>query len=254
MKRTFTGYDRSKGGLQKKARVYAKKKMASKRTQAVVKRAVAQMAEKKQVWTGWNTSDIDDDLTTNADFFCLNLIQQGDGAWNRVGRKIQLESVRLRGTITTIFVPQTTTLNRISQTVRLILLWDAEPHGSAAEAFDSVFNSVDQVGNRQTRLYAPVNPDKRERYRIIRDMSFSMNAQLALSGGTENKEYQKLVIDEFIPLKGLTSVYSVTSDPLTIASVQTGALYLIMRAHTDNTSLCWSNSEDTHALLTYTDL
>ena len=34
---------------------------------------------------------------TNAGIYVLNLVQQGNGSWNRVGRKTHSSSVRLRG-------------------------------------------------------------------------------------------------------------------------------------------------------------
>jgi len=43
---------------------------------------------------------------TNGDCFVLNLVQQGAGSWNRVGRKIRMKSLRLKGLITAALLPQ----------------------------------------------------------------------------------------------------------------------------------------------------
>ena len=53
--------------------------------------------EKKGLDTNLYIASVINTSNTNTNCFVVNLIQQGSGSWNRVGRKVNLKSLRIKG-------------------------------------------------------------------------------------------------------------------------------------------------------------
>lgn len=211
-------------------------------------------AEKKGVDTDFSTASVILTTNTNAGITVLNLIQQGTGSWNRVGRKVQLKSIRIKAVATFEYVPAAVTGIIDSATVRMILVWDKQPSGAAIPTFDTIFGHTDQTGTEATTFLDSIKYDNMDRFKILRDVVIPAQPQLwnnsALSTNTTRSDYK---IDEYVQLRDREVVYSGQSNPMTIADISTGALYLIFRADTSAVGAFWS-IQNAWARLRYTDI
>lgn len=199
-------------------------------TDAQIVQMSKQLGEKKGVDIGIAHTGVVSTTNTNANIDVLNLVQAGTGSWNRVGRKIHLKSVRVRGLITAAFRPAATTEDLIGQTLRMILVWDKQPSGAAIPTFDTIFGTTTQAGVEATTLLDPVKYDNMGRFQVLRDKVWDFNPPTHVSGGTEDDYNMVFNFDEFVKLGNRETVFSGQSNPMTIADISTGALYLIFRS------------------------
>lgn len=156
----------------------------------------------------------------------LATIQVGTGEYNRVGNKVALKSLRIRFSITSA-TPTTPQLG--PNVARLMVIYDRQPNG-AYPTIANLLNLIRQDGTAVNgTCWSSINLNLLERFIVLMDKCFTLPS--ILSDGTEvgvwpmNEELY--MIDEFIKLKNLETVYSNTASPLAIAQVQVGALYLL---------------------------
>lgn len=217
--------------------------------------AVRRAGEKKGFDTGLTIAAVIDTTNTNGDCFVLNLCQQGAGYWNRIGRKINLESVRLRGIAQFNFAPVATTAALISNTLRMVLVWDKQPSGGAIPTFDTVFGTTGQDGTEGTTFLNPVKFDNMDRFSVLKDWVCSQMPHAALSSGTTNPVTVQVPFDEYVKLGGREVVFLGQTAPMTIADISTGALYVYFRVETNTASTgTVSIDNSSFARLRYTDL
>jgi len=105
--------------------------------------AVRNASEKKGVDTSIALTPVIATTNTNASSFVLNLIQAGNGSWNRVGRKVHLKSLRLRGHLRWLYGNNAGTNNLDANAVRMVVVWDKQPSGGAIPTFDAIFGKTD---------------------------------------------------------------------------------------------------------------
>ena len=74
-------------------------RMAARRAEPARFIRPARAGETKGMDTDISTGAIVSTTNTNANIGVLNLVQQGAGAWNRVGRKIHAKSIRIKGVV-----------------------------------------------------------------------------------------------------------------------------------------------------------
>ena len=106
-------------------------------------------------------------IAVGPDMLVLNPVQQGTGFYQRVGSRMVMKSLHLRGTID--IVNTTTTLN---QALRLIVFYDRSANG-AAPTIQNVIQSRDQAGAATTSIFSEINLDNRDRFVILRDIQIS---------------------------------------------------------------------------------
>lgn len=246
-----------KAGLYNKgAKVYRKYKAGAKGKQptpAQVKQAVRAM---KQDIGGVDTSlllsPVIATTTTNASSFVLNLIQQGTGSWNRIGRKVTLQSVRLRFAVFHQYFVEAVTLNLAGNRLRIVLVWDKSPNSGSIPTYDTVFGLTDQTGAEATTLLSPVKYDNMGRFSILRDCIITpVVTTTPAVGGTGDKVLNYYEVDEFVKLNGKETTYSATSSPSTIADISTGALLLYFRAEENTAQNFMGVAADAFARLRY---
>jgi len=219
-----TGYNRATGGLTAAAR--------GKSLNRAVAAAVRKTVEKKGVdFPLTIAGPITAATNTNGDCFVVDLVQQGAGSWNRVGRKIELQSLRLRGVLTWVYDAAAVTNNVVGNTLRMVVVWDKQPSGAAIPTFDTVFGVTGQDGSETTTFLNPVKYDNMDRFSVLRDCVMDFVPLIYNAGaGTVNATQENRAFDEFIPLKGREVVFLGQSAPMTIADVSTGAVYVYFRA------------------------
>ena len=167
---------------------------------------------------------------TNAHAVVLNLIQPGTGSWNRVGRKAHLRSLRLIGTALFINSVQAASLDQYMTPLRMVVVWDKQPSGAAIPTFDAIFGITDQNGSESSTVMAPLRYDNMDRFQVLKDSR--LQVQLGgLSGNTTGTadNYYYIPFDEYVPLGNRETVFSGQSNPMTIADISTGALYVYFR-------------------------
>lgn len=154
----------------------------------------------------------------------LNNITQGADATQRIGRKIQIKSIRVRVSVrinddVTTAVPVTnnvlTQYDTVTSTygtpmsVRLVLVWDKQPNGSQAGS-GQVFESMNGFNGSDSMM----NLDNRDRFVILADETKIVSP---MGIGAAHFDIYKEC--------DLTTIYSSAVSPQTIASIQSGALY-----------------------------
>jgi len=207
--------------------------------------------EMKGVDTDLSVTAVVGTTNTNANIQVLNLIQQGNGSWNRVGRKTHLSSVRIKGAITFITAPVLATGVASAPSLRILLVWDKQPSGSAIPSFDTMFGITAQDGTESCPdVTCPLKYDNMDRFVVLKDMYMTAPCNPSFSIGSGPQISVNVGIDEYLKLKDLESVYSGQSSPMTIADISTGALYFIVRSQLSGTS---SVNVDGIARLRYKD-
>lgn len=153
----------------------------------------------------------------------LNGVQQGPAFYERIGRKITPKSLLIRA----IYLFQYGGGTAIqSRPLRVAVVWDSQPT-SSFPALNDIFDSKDENGAAINNPFlSGPNMDNRERFKILRDDVIQVDLQTPrpadTSGGVQYC-YEKFII---LP-KGATTSFSGTSNPMTVASIERGALYLV---------------------------
>lgn len=190
----------------------------------------ARAGETKGMDTDISTGAVVDTTNTNANIYVTNLIQQGAGSWNRVGRKIHASSLRIKGFVRFTMVPTVATGITILPSIRMIVVWDKQPSGSAIPAFDTIFGITDQSGTESCPdITCPPRYDNMDRFQVLREFFWNPPAMAIAATGTGPSNTIAVEVDEYIKLNRLESVYSGQSAPMTIADISTGALYVCIR-------------------------
>lgn len=245
-KRTVLGYNRAAGGLTSAARYRGNK--------AAIKKVIRSVMEKKGVDTILTVSSVLLTTNTNAGSFVLNLIQAGNGSWNRVGRKVNLTHVRLTGIARLTYEAAATTGVVAGSTLRMVVVWDKQPSGAAIPSFDVIFGSTVQDGTEATAYLDSIKYDQMDRFSILRDCRIQMNPPTDNNqGGTSDQVSQDYPFDEFIKLNNREVVFSGQSAPMTIADISTGAIYVFFRSNANSGANTVSITSDSKSRLRYQD-
>lgn len=210
--------------------------------------------EKKGVDTSLEiTGPIAITTNTNTDSFVLNLIRTGNGSWNRVGRKVFLKSIRLRGQAIFVCGPEAVSATRRGGSLRMVLVWDKQPSGGAIPAFDAIFGHTNQDGSEATTFTDAIKYDNMGRFKILKDCMMDVNPT-AINTETDKEIVFSHSFDEYVPLKNKVTIFSGESAPMTIADISTGALYVYFRASVGTNNINdFSISNDSYARLRYSD-
>lgn len=218
--------------------------------------AVRRAGEKKGMDTPLSVGAVVATTNTNDDALVLNLVQQGAGSWNRIGRKVNLTSVRLRGIARHTSATAATSGDLNANGLRMIVVWDKQPSGAAIPTFDTIFGLTQQDGTESATYLAPVRYDNMDRFSVLRDCHITMSPQLWNNeGGTTDAARYDYAFDEYIKLGTREVVYLGQSNPMTIADISTGALYVYFRAEADTAGTNQvAIDADSFARLRYSDL
>lgn len=193
---------------------------------------------------------------TNGDSFTLNLISPGTASYNRVGRKIYMKNLRLRGYANYEMALQATTNDIVQAPLRMVVVYDQQPSG-AVPTFADIFGTTLQDGTEGSTAIAPVRYDNTQRFRVLCDHLINPQAEPKATpptGGTSNRVNSVFEFDKFIPLRGLETVYSGQNVPCTIADISSGGLYVFFRATVATHAIAdWSITSTSFARLRYTD-
>lgn len=168
---------------------------------------------------------------TNASSFVLNLVRSGTGYYQRVGSKIAMKSLRLRFSVHSVATPAATTADVQANYLRMVVVYDNSPNSGSIPTFDTIFGSTLQDGTEASGQLDTLRYDNTSRFTVLRDRVIDVNPAAITTAGTTNIMTSLTHVDDFIPLKGLMAHFSGDSTPMTIADIQSGALYVFFRSN-----------------------
>jgi len=190
---------------------------------------------------------------TNAGVYILNLVQQGAGSWNRVGKRIKMKSLRVKILCEALFDNNGGADPTRGAVMRFVVVYDKQSTGAAQPTFDTIFGETAQNGTESSNVMANLRFDNTDRFKVIRDMVVTLCPN-AIPGAAEQGVVHKAFIDEYIDLKDLTTVFGGQTAPMTIADISSGALYLYLRADpTSAPNTACATTGESVARLRYTD-
>lgn len=170
---------------------------------------------------------------TASNIILLNGIQTGAAFYNRVGSRVEMRNLHIRGQVTNA-------ATSTSCMLRLLIVYDRQPTG-ALPVISDILQSRDQVGTATTGGISEINLDNRDRFAILRDMQYyapsCTNTAGVLTNGPQfpGQDNQQWDVNEFIKLKSLGTHYKSSTNPSVIADIATGALYACFVATVDAT-------------------
>lgn len=209
--------------------------------------------EKKGVDISIELSPVLDTTSTNGSSFVLNLIPPGNGSNNRVGRKVNLQSVRLRGTLIVASKAVVGTGDYRSNTCRMVVVYDKQPSG-VLPTFDTIFGRITQDSTESCSYLDPVRYDNMSRFQVLRDTVVSVDTITEnTQAGTNNSVAYPIQFDEYIKLAGRETVYGGQNSPCSIADISTGGLYVYFRADINAADTAYTVAPDSFARLRYID-
>lgn len=171
--------------------------------------------------------------TTNDNIRTLNVVVPGTGSFNRIGRKINILSLRVWGTIYWSIGRVLATDHQGENWVRLALVWDKQPNSSGtAPTFDTIFGTTNNGGGEACSILDPLKYDNMARFKIIRNWILTppaISCTSSVAAGVVTTTLVPTMIDEFVKLPSLETTYGAAGGSL--ADIATGALYLVVRAH-----------------------
>lgn len=221
-----------------------KKKPFNPRPQKImkmVKQLNKQSGELKGMDTSLDLAPVISTVNTNASSFVINLIQSGNESYNRVGRKVIHKYLYIKAIANHYYQAETTTNNANSNTLRMVLVWDKQPSGNAIPTFDSIFGRTTQTGTESCSFIDPRRYDNMSRFQVLLDKVIDSNSVGdGYTGGTTNGNFQSYNINEYVKLGSRESVYASTVNPLTIADISSGALYMFFRSRDNQAYNLWN--------------
>lgn len=199
-----------------------------KRKQGDYQRGREMSRTPKQELKAFDVAQTVQTFNTAGTFQLLNCPVNGPEIYQRVGRKIYMKSVHIRGFI---YFSATT----IQDLCRIIVFYDAQPNAAAANLAALLQDS--NAGAATTGL-SEINLANRARFKILRDFqlqtpSCSFAAGVITNVAAQDQKPQSLSIDMFIKLKGLETEFNGTNGG-TIADITSGSLYVACISQSDN--------------------
>jgi len=184
--------------------------------------------EKKVLYVGTESAATYLALNTTGTIQCVNLIQVGSSMFNRIGRKIEMKSIRLVCDIETLNVTRATITPDIG---RIMVIYDRQTNGANPAQADFL-QDTDQAGTNYTTAFSGLNMNNRERFVTLIDKKLSLPQGTATAGVLTNVfPNDGLSIpaqfDEFRKLRGLTTHYKADSNPAVIGDISTGGLFIV---------------------------
>jgi len=154
----------------------------------------------------------------------LNTIRAGSSFFNRIGRKINLKSLRCN-----FYVAPIRAQNAIDY-VRIMLIYDKQANGAFPTIAD-IIQSTDQAGTNSTTNMSNANLNNRDRFKILRDQRITLAAVAAGPPLQPTNMFDQVSpntnIEWFVKLGGMETQFRADSAPAVIGDIATGALLLV---------------------------
>lgn len=191
-------------------------------------------AKPKTELKAYDTATGNQTFSAAATFQILNAMQTGVDLFNRIGRKIYMKSVHIRGFIQPVAGPQAADL------LRIIVLYDSQTNAGVPAGSDVLKDSTIAA---VTSGLSEINLANRERFLILRDLQIHIPAYAAVTTGAYGapNPVDNFNINMFIPLRGLEAVFN-ANNASTAADLGSGALYVMLICQNNNAHIFSYNS------------
>lgn len=161
---------------------------------------------------------------------------QGAAAFNRIGQKILLKSIRLRGNVKNI-------LTGVQGFGRIMVVYDRQSNAALPNWADLI-SAQTSAGATSTSAYDGMNMANRERFIMLVDEQFNFPSVTNTAGVLTNtafpqeKDPSMFNFDRFVPLKDMEMHFNNTNGG-TFADIQTGSLSLFVAIDSNSTAASW---------------
>lgn len=191
------------------------------------------IGELKGVDTNISSAAIVSTTNTNDNIVPINLINQGSGSFNRVGRKVYPRSVRLTGQVNVTATSNTPNSDIGNVNVRCVLVWDKQPNGAAVPNFNDVFGHTDALGAETAFVWDAIRYDATGRFKILKEFVIRSPTSSTFEITSGNAQEYVCHFDHFHKFKGsYETIYASTQVPPTAplySDISTGGLFLVYR-------------------------
>lgn len=159
----------------------------------------------------------------------LNGIQEGSSFFNRIGRRVCMKSVEMKGFIETNPANAGTSPEGL---LRTMIIYDRQTNGALPAVSDVLLN-YDNAGVTTTDELSGLNLNNRERFTVIYD-NYLLAPQVTNTAGVVSAPfptdgnapeiYQKHV---YRKLRGVETHFKSSTNPAVVGDITTGGLYLL---------------------------
>jgi len=239
-----SGKQRAAQRLVNKARktMSYKKPTITRQLQAAVNTAITRRSEKKHINVDGAAIVLSDaSMASNTDIYVVNAMREGPSWYERIGKKVQNASVRVRMNIVHEYASHlAATIGTFGNFLRWVLIYDREPNG-VIPAFNTMFQDVTAQGGTVSTPISSLGLANSDRFRVLADEIVTMNPTAApvvadydpITGNTSStfpciNEY---FIDRYVDLskRKLESTYKSTQATPDITNFSSGAIYLVLK-------------------------
>jgi len=186
--------------------------------------------------------DIDQTVITSSiintpSMYCLNPTQTGSGFFNRIGNRIAMKTLHVMGYV---YNNKLNTVVAPEDVIRVVVFYDRQANGGQPLSTDVFQGQIQTTPNVFSfGSFTPINMVNKERFLILRDERIYTPAvgmlgvppsTIQLNSETNTGPHRWL-INMFIKLKDLETIYKASSSPSTFADITSGSLWLMIYAN-----------------------
>nr|WAE42219.1 MAG: capsid protein [Cressdnaviricota sp.] len=163
----------------------------------------------------------------------LNLLESGSSSFQRIGRKIEMKSLQIKGMLNGIGANS----QGLISSGRILIVYDRQTNGALPVYADVIKSQTQVSGTTQSLNFDFINLDNRDRFQIIRDVEFSMPSVTRVASADTFSGYptsahtdskcEEGQFNMFIKLGGLVTHFKADSTPGVIGDVATGSLLIL---------------------------
>jgi len=191
-----------------------------------------------------DVANSDDNFTVIGSFapILLNGITQGASQTQRIGNKISMKSIRIRGQIINL-------LTAVQTYARIIIFYDKQCNGATCANAD-LLSTITSVPTTTVTVFSEMNLMNVERFIILRDMIMTLPSVTNTVGVLSNVGFDPgqnpsntsiFDVDMFIKLKGLPTLYK--GGTLGVGDIATGGLFMVLLNHQGVAAWTFRNTE-----------
>jgi len=173
---------------------------------------------------------ITDALNNNTNIHLLNGIVVGTDSSRRIGKKIKMKAVRIRGELQLMYGPTGTPFQMSPQIVRMSLIYDKQPNGNIP-IWNEIFNEYQTDGLAQASFYSGRNHFNQHRFQVLREEFIELNPGMLVTyqDSDQFEPYYKKFVDLYVKI-GRETMYTGTGGE-SISNITTGSLLLAIRSN-----------------------
>lgn len=166
--------------------------------------------------------------TSTAVFALLNGTVEGAAIYNRIGRRIKMKSVQIRGGF------ECGGGGTVTQTMTVMLVYDRQPNGAAPAIADLLLDYKFDGSSPSTTPLSGLNMNNSDRFVVLRRDWYVIDPDVVSTGAQQKDQLVDACsgpprsLNWYVKLAGLEAHYKASTGA--IGDLTTGALYLVTYA------------------------